>query len=70
MTKKETDLIAYAMRTARDLLLDPLGEEDRRFGAYSHALDIAAEALAEELATTNSRFDRQRFLVACGVGSE
>lgn len=32
-------------------------------------LDNCARRMADTLATDNARFDRQRFLVACGVPS-
>jgi hypothetical protein len=54
MTKKDFELIAEALFLSREA-------ED----------DIAniCQRMADTLATTNPRFDRERFLIACGVKS-
>lgn len=63
MTKKDFELIAGAISRVR-----------HQYGTASdivrleHARRIAAE-LADALATTNPKFDRARFLAACGVQS-
>ena len=51
MTKKDFELIAGVMRSL-------IHAEDRK---------LASEAFALELALVNPRFDRARFLKACGV---
>ena len=53
MTKKDFELIASALR---------------RLGA-GHAWKDTCLAMADALANTNPRFDRARFLAACGVQS-
>ena len=64
MTKKDFELIAAALKTARinyhyREVMDILKEHHNR---------ICAE-IADALATTNPRFDRARFLAASGVQS-
>lgn len=66
MTRNDFELIARAISRTRD-------ELDIRWpGATGTALsgatlDALAENIANTLAGTNSRFDRPRFLDACGV---
>jgi hypothetical protein len=52
MTRRDFELIAGALRNAGSL------------GVTRHV----AEALADALATSNARFDRERFLEACKPG--
>lgn len=58
MTKRDFDLIARVVRACY---------VDKRFGAYE--VLTVAERFADELAQVNPRFDRARFLQACGVAS-
>jgi hypothetical protein len=58
MTRKDYELIARSIRVDREMLGD-MGKA----GA-----DTIAAGLAEQFATMNPRFDRGRFLDACGVG--
>jgi hypothetical protein len=60
MTKKDFELIAAALAEARYLVDSepPISAETARYR-------IAGE-IADALATTNPRFDRDRFLDACG----
>lgn len=58
MTRKDFELIAAALN---DVLRDPDVDD------VTHA--NCARSLAAGLATTNARFDRERFLKACGVMS-
>lgn len=56
MTKKDFDLIADAFKLARSQL-DPT-----RFAA----VDFVASKVADAIQATHPRFDRDRFLAACG----
>jgi hypothetical protein len=56
VTRKHFELIAYAVK----VVFDQLGHD-------CGARRILAERLASELYGTNPRFDRERFLRACGV---
>jgi hypothetical protein len=50
-----------------------LREDRERFdvdGAVRFGVESAAKAIADVLAEDNSRFDRQRFLTACGVDQD
>lgn len=59
MTRKDYELIARVLR-----------DKHERWDATGQmAVRAIAEAFATELATTNPRFDRARFLKACGVDS-
>lgn len=61
MTRKDFELIADTVRTVymREL----------SHGSYSLAMGalMVAREFAETLAATNPRFNRERFLKACGV---
>ncbi|WP_109798667.1 hypothetical protein [Novosphingobium meiothermophilum] len=61
MTRKDYELIAAAVSEARADMADHPG---RLAGAAQ-----TARRLASALRTTNPRFDRDRFLAACGVDS-
>jgi DNA-binding ferritin-like protein (Dps family) len=54
MTKKDFELIANAVKELTE-------------DYYSRDKEITAELFARVLATTNPRFDRARFITACGV---
>lgn len=58
MSRKHFRAIADAIKAERSTTTDPAALE---------ALDRVAQALAFTLASTNDRFDRSRFLAACGV---
>lgn len=58
MTRKDYLLIAEAIQSAR-LTTKP--------GDANAAADIVAVEFARLLAADNPRFDRERFLTACGV---
>ena len=58
MTRKDYELIARSIRVDRELL-DINGKG---------TADYIAAGLAEQFAAMNPRFDRGRFLDACGVG--
>lgn len=66
MTRKDFELIAAALKAAAPTV--------HSTGAFGIALDIAiaqhqrtCEEFARRLALVNPRFDRARFLAACGV---
>lgn len=59
MTKKDFELIANAIN---ELFL---GHKN-----WSRSLEQVANKLAEKLAETNPRFNREKFLIACGVEIE
>jgi len=61
MTKKDYELIAAAIKDNREY--DPME-------CYAEALDDVARSLATALQRDNPRFDRDRFLKACGVDAE
>jgi hypothetical protein len=58
MTRKDYELIARSIFIDRE----SLQEESQRQTA-----DLIARGLAEQLEAMNPRFDRARFLSACGV---
>jgi len=60
MTKKDFELIAAALANERTPFM---------VGHHKYAIDNIALTLVDALATTNPRFDRARFLAACGVQS-
>ena len=65
MTKKHYEAIAAAFNAARyDVKRKEYAQDDLQDG-----ISYAAEHLADYLATENPRFDRERFLVACGLES-
>ena len=65
MTRKDFELIAAAIRT-RVPSLSARTNAAMDAGAFQACGDIARR-LADTLASTNPRFDRARFLRACGV---
>ena len=65
MTKKDYELIASVIAT--NYLHSHLwSNEDKREGAET-AVECIAEDMADMLAADNLRFDRNRFLRACGL---
>jgi len=62
MTKKDFELIAQAVREAREGL-----GHDGKAGADAFTLNRVSDRLCRALSATNGRFDRDRFLRACGV---
>lgn len=59
LTKKHFDLLADVFRRARPRANGWPGLT---------AVDLTAEGMADELAKTNPRFDRDKFLQACAHG--
>ena len=68
MTKKDFELIAAALKEARNhWLAAPAIIQTAE--AFRYGLEAAASELAHALASDNSRFDRARFLIDCGMNS-
>lgn len=71
MTKKDYELIAGVIlynRNQSGLPLDGETKEDKAMIAgYRVALNDVAYMLAESMQRDNPRFDRSRFLKACGI---
>ena len=65
MTRKDYILIASRIRISREA---PLGEHICQ-DSWNRACEDVACSIATALATDNPRFDRERFLKACGVQS-
>lgn len=61
MTKKDYELVARVLRDTEAACLRS------QWDAVWRDRGRVAEAFADELASTNPRFDRARFLRACGV---
>ncbi|HQR20098.1 MAG TPA: hypothetical protein PKV98_04485 [Burkholderiaceae bacterium] len=61
MSKKDYVAIAAALKDLRDGR-DAGGDQQAVYG-----IEIAAEAIADVCEANNLRFDRNRFLAACGV---
>ncbi len=62
MTKKDFELIAKAIRDAYTAM-------DEEATDHRDGTRYCAYRLASALAAANPRFDRERFLTACGVQS-
>lgn len=66
MTKKDFQLIADALSYAKpSKTAKPTG--------YKHRLEAwnnSVHTMADYLSVTNPRYDKQRFLVACGIDSQ
>ena len=67
MTRKDFQLIADAVRQLRTF--EAHDAELSEDVAHAVRWSSVADALASALATTNPRFDRDRFLGACGIGA-
>lgn len=69
MTRRDYVFIAQAIKDARTAALHhvPLGEGTE--SVFIHGINSAAYQLARNLSEDNPKFDRQRFLDACGVPS-
>jgi hypothetical protein len=67
MSRKDYELIAHRIRMGRNdvLIIEPAGD-------YRHGLLVAYKRmacdLADDLGRENPRFDRKKFLAACGLG--
>jgi hypothetical protein len=73
MTKKDYQMVAAVLNRQRNGFLADASNESlsrmsqRLLENYSHGIEVSAEALADEFERENPRFDRDRFLIACGV---
>lgn len=75
MTKKDYELIALGLNIGKpDRNINPYpiesrGQEIVNVYAYgkNNAWDNACKTLADYLKTDNPRFDRDKFLTACGI---
>lgn len=65
MTKKHFEAIAQTLRDEFEATLPSADPEFIRGAAY--ALEETAKSLADYFARENPRFDRDRFLTACGL---
>jgi hypothetical protein len=63
MTRKDYELIAKVFKGANV----PNPDKDEWNKAYSYGIKQSALDMADALAADNPRFDRERFLKACGV---
>jgi hypothetical protein len=63
MTRKDYELIAKSLW----LVYNPDSLASRERAAYDEGVKVTILTLADALASDNSRFDRDRFLKACGV---
>ena len=67
MTRKDYEAIAAALMAAK---ADIFGKEPRESHRdMADGANLAAEHIADVMARENPRFDRGRFLKACGVQS-
>lgn len=65
MSKKDYELIAAAIRVSRTA---PMGDMNASYSrAWDDGIRGAAATLADALSRENPKFDRSRFLLACGV---
>lgn len=67
MTRKDYVLIAAALNTAKNE--EALAHAPSYNNGWADGVDAAAGVLADALSKDNPRFDRARFLKACGVQS-
>lgn len=65
MTKQHFELVASALRTARNAIVDH--DDPFALGEFDHTV---APHMAAKLAPTNPNFRRFDFLVACGVSPQ
>ena len=63
MTRKDYVLIAKAIKSSR--VSNYLDNPNRAL--YLNGIDNAAHNMADALASDNPRFDRDKFLTACGL---
>jgi len=66
MTKKDFELIAKTIDDGRKLPIE-IRETEKRYTSHD---DLIAEMFADRLSEVNPRFNRERFLKACGVEIE
>lgn len=69
MTRKDFKMIAACFTEQARLFRAQEHARDDRIKAAERALRMVAEAIAEECYLDNPRFDRDRFMAACGLPS-
>lgn len=69
MTKKDFILISATLKTRREMILHDRSMEVGNRAVAVMAIDGVAREFAFNLAVVNERFDRAKFLKACGVAS-
>lgn len=68
MTKKDFEAIASALKDGREALRSAEDDADAATERMrSQVFDSMSRSLADVCAKTNPRFNRSRFLAACGV---
>lgn len=65
MTRKDYELIAAAFKRTKPYL-SGFGT-DKQEQAAMYSFKLTANMLASDFAASNPRFNRERFLTACGV---
>lgn len=65
MTRKDYVLLAIAINDIRQYI--PGVEPDGSHKDLLDGVEYAAESIADALARDNPRFDKERFMCACGV---
>jgi len=72
MTKKDYELIASVIKGRMDNAIESyhFGYSDKDIQHATNTLADLADFMAYELSQDNPRFDRQRFLQACGIKIE
>jgi len=66
-TKKHFEVVAALLKGLRKL---PIATAEHDEGTVRATLDATTEAFADVFAGGNGRFDRDRFLRACGLGTD
>lgn len=67
MTRKDYELLAKALKTATDRVR--ICEPENAQKDILDGIGYAADYIVDALAAGNPRFDRVRFLAACGVNN-
>jgi len=65
-TRKHFNLVAGLLKGLRDL---PIANAEDNEAIVTATLDATSEAFADTFAGLNGQFDRDRFLRACGLGT-
>lgn len=68
MSRKDYELIAEAISITRDNIRH--NQMPARQSASLYGADETSRTLADSIALKNPRFNRQRFLAACGISQE
>lgn len=73
MTKKDYELIAFAIRAqingTNQEIREFGGEQAKEYGLFNrvNGMKMVAWSIADDLQAENPRFDRVKFLNACGI---